>query len=778
MGEKQSERRRRRGRGIAGLGLLILCLWAPAAASAAAAPGAIEVWTSATFSSSVRLQARINPNDSATHYRFDYIAKSAYDANLVGGKDPFAGTSRIPPLSDANIGTGNAPVNVLQPLSGLSVDTTYRYRLVAANAIGTTTSPTLTFATQATGGGILPDDRGWEMVSPVDKNGGQAEPPGALAGGGVLQAAAGGGAVVYGSAASYGSGGQGAATASQYLATRAGGGWANQNITAPLYSSSYSTSTEGVPYQLFSGDLARGLLLNGRRCRGEGTDCAVPNPPLAGTDAPVGYQNYYLREGPAYTALLGVANAGFLDLEPADFELRLAGAAPDLRHVVLSTCAALTANATEVPPSGGCDPAETNLYEYSPGTGLALVNLKPGDSQGTPGAALGAQSDAVSADGARVYFTQGGSLYLRDGSAAKQVDLDAGGGGTFQAASADGSVAYFTKAGHLWRYLAAGAGAAIDLTASGGVDGVLGSSESGADVYYLTSDGLFRWHSGTTTKVADAADASNYPPATGTARVSADGTKLLFVSTPALTGYDNKDLNTGLLDSQVYLYDAAGAGTLTCVSCNPTFGRPIGPSSIPGAIANGTAPGSTRSYKPRVLSAGGQRVFFASRDAIGLADTNGVADVYQWEAQGMGTCARAGGCVNLISSGRSVEGASFVDASADGSDAFFLTDGSLIEADPGATDLYDARVGGGFPVSSPPIACKGDACQPLPSEPIDPTLGTQLVGLGNPAVRYPGVRKSCRKGYVKRRGKCVRKKKANAKQAKKTPKRHRDRGGR
>ena len=31
----------------------------------------------------------------------------------------------------------------------------------------------------------------------------------------------------------------------------------------------------GVPYQLFSGDLARALLLNGQRCREGGVGCAV-----------------------------------------------------------------------------------------------------------------------------------------------------------------------------------------------------------------------------------------------------------------------------------------------------------------------------------------------------------------------------------------------------------------------------------------------------------------------------------------------------------------------
>jgi hypothetical protein len=745
--------------------LILLAVLGPGASSSSAAglPLMGEAWASKVLASTAHVQAQINPNGLDTGYHIDFITRAAYEANLAASKDPFAGARRLPPASDTNIDAGTAIVTTTPlQLSSLSPDTAYRYRVVAKNSAGTEASPTLTVVTQAIGGAVLPDSRGWEMVSPIDKNGGEVDPLGSLAGGGVVQAAAAGGSVTYGSAASFGAEVVGAATASQYLAARTSGGWSTQNITAPLYSGSYNTGIEGVPYQLFSGDLARALMLNGRHCRGEGTSCAVPNPPLAGTDAPAGYQNYYLREGAGYTALLGAANTAKLAQQPANFELRLAGAAPDLRHSVLSTCAALTANAIEVATPDGCDPLATNLYEYSPGAGLALVNLKPGDTMGATGATLPAQSGAISGDGARVYFAQGGNLYLREGAISKQADEDAGGGGTFETASSDGAVAYFTKAGHLWRYLA-GPHSATDLTdPSGGVEGVLGTSASGGDAYYLTATGLFRWHEGAPTKLADTADASNYPPATGTSRVSADGTKLLFVSTPALTGYDNKDLDeTGLLDSQVYLYDANGAVALTCVSCNPTLERPMGPSSIPGATANGTAPGSTRAYKPRALSADGRRVFFDSADAIGLRDTNSRSDVYQWEAQGSGGCVRAGGCVDLLSTGQAVEGSSFADASADGSDVFLLTGGSLVEADPGAVDLYDARVGGGFPVPASPIACKGDACQPLPSEPVDPTLTTLLTGPGNPAVRYPKTGgRGCKKGFVKRKGRCVKKNKA------------------
>jgi hypothetical protein len=477
---------------------------------------------------------------------------------------------------------------------------------------------------------------------------------------------------------------------------------------------------------------------------------------LAGSDAPAGFQNYYLREGGSLAALLGAANAGFLSLEPKAFDLRLAGSSADLRHPVLSTCAALSANATEVPTGEGCDPEAANLYLYSQGSGLSLINLLPGEASGTPGAELAAQSGAVSADGSRVYFTQGGDLYLRSAGQTRQVDEDAGGEGEFQTASADGAVAFFTKAEHLWRYLSS-TDTATDLTPAGGVKGVLGASSDGSTTYFQDGSALRRWSSGSTTIVASGAEAAfetTWPPVSGAARVSPDGTRLLFLSRESLTGYDNTDLTTGEPDSEAFLYD----GSLTCVSCNPTLGRPIGSATIPGSVANGTAAGSTDLYKPRALSANAKRVFFDSRDALVLADTNNALDAYEWEAAGEGSCARAAGCISLISSGRTTTGAVFLDASADGADVFFLTQGSLVKADPGANDLYDARVGGGFPEPIPPIACEGDACQPLPSPPADPTLTTLITGPGNPGVRFPherrrhcpkGKRKVTRKGKVK-----------------------------
>lgn len=759
---------RTRGTLCAALLAATALLVAGAPARAAGPPLVGDTWTSAVFSTTARFHAEINPNEVFTTYHFDYIKKSAYDANVAAAKDGFSGASRIPSVTNASIGSGGSFVTVTQLPFGLSANTAYRYRVVAQNAEGTVNGAVHDFKTfPGSAGSVLADGRGWEMVSPVDKNGGRVEAPGAIAGGGVLQAASQGGSVTYGSATSF-AGGSGAPPASQYIGRRNSGGWSTENITAPIFSGTYDTFDEGAPYQLFAGDLGRGILLNGDHCRGETDGCAVANPPLAGTTAPAGYQNYYLRQSSgAYTALLRSADIAGLDLDPALFDLRLAGAAPDLEHAVLSTCTALTANATEVPEGEGCDPEAPNLY-VSSGSGLSLVNLLPGEGTGTTGAALGAQSGAVSDNASRVYWQDltGGNLYLRASGQTKQADEDAGGGGTFETASSDGSVAFFTVGEHLWRYLA-GSDSATDITPGGGVQGVLGASSTGSVVYFQDGAGLKRWSSGSTTTIAPgaaAADPGNWPPTTGTTRVSADGSRLLFVSSEPLTGFDNTDLKTKEPNTEVFLYD----GALRCVSCNPSGARPIGASSIPGSIPNGTAPLSTDAYKPRNLSADGLRVFFDSADALVLADTNESVDPYQWQAQGKGSCKSAGGCINLLSSGRSAGGGTFVDASAGGNDAFFLTGGSLVGRDPGSVDLYDARVGGGFPEPTDPIPCKGDACQDLPSEPIDPTLTTLLSGPGNPPVRYEGTVRNC--GAIARGARRLARKGRKARQAAKRAK--------
>jgi hypothetical protein len=676
------------------------------------------------------LRLEVNPNGFQTSYRFEYITDATYQANVNAQppREGFFGAAKIPTegQSPGQVGSGTSPVEGTKSVGNLIPATTYHYRPVATNSKGTTNEPEHTLRTQESNLEFeLPDGRRWEMVSPVDKGGGAIGAPGAIFGGGDFQAAEGRAAVAYGSTTAFDDP-AGAPPVPEYVSTRTAGGWSTENVSAPLDSGAYGDHPDGAPYRVFSADLARGLLFGGLACRGALPGCPAPNPALPGTEAPDGYMAYYLREGSsgAFSSLLTSSSVGHSAVDPEFLEVSFAGASPDLSHVVLSSCAALAPGASEVPAGPGkCDPAAQNLYEWS-AAGLVAVNS-------TPGAALAAPIGAVSANGSRVYWAQGGDLHLRDGS--QSVAVAGGEGATFQTASADGRYAFFTKAGHLYRYDAVAEGSADLTPSSGGVIGVLGASADGLDVYFQDASGIERWHEGvgvvSLVPGAEAADPSNYPPATATARVSASGDHLAFLSSAEITEYDSNG------ETEAYLYGpppAGGPPALVCASCNPTGERPQGPSTIPGAQVNGT----TRAYRPRALTADGSRLFFDSSDDLALHDTNSRSDVYQWEAQGVGGCTRSPGCVSLISSGRSPDGATFIDAGADGTDVYFVTGESLVGVDPGSVDLYDARVGGGFPEPKEPFVCEGDNCQPLPSPPDDPNPGTSVKNTVNPPPRF------------------------------------------
>ncbi len=617
---------------------VVLALAGPAMARAAGPPQVDATWVAGVSATSATLHAEVDPEAQRTTYRFEYETEAAWLANGEG----FAGAARAPASGEAGLGEEEADQPALQRIERLTPATPYRYRIVATNASspsGGTAGPAHTFATEPLGSATeecpnaqlryedgsfgLPDCRAYELVSPAEKNGGAVAGPGQLFGGGVLQAAAGGGAATFGSTSSFGDGAKGAPPASQYVSRRGPDGWSTENITEPTVSGAYGEDPDGVPYQLFSGDLARALLLNGRRC-GEGEACP---------------RSFSLRES---------ESGALAPLPEAAAGMRLIAASPDLRRLLFE--------------------GEGHDYEWSGGA-LVPVSPPPADP------------------------------------------------------------------------------------------GVLGTSADGSVVYYQDASGLFLSREGAVTEIAPGAEAaqpSDYPAATGTARVSADGTRLVFLSREPLTGYDNTDQGTGEPDTEVYLYEAGGGGTLRCASCNPTGERPAGPSSIPGAVANGTGEGATDLYKPRVLSADGRRLFFDSRDRIAPTDASAAPDVYEWEAPAAGPAqARctasspsygplSGGCLALISGGRSSEASTFVDASESGSDAFFLTADSLLATDPGAADLYDARVEGGYPVPEAPIPCEGDACQALPSPPEDPAPGTLVPGAGDPPARFAKPR--CPKG--------------------------------
>ncbi len=282
----------------------------------------------------------------------------------------------------------------------------------------------------------------------------------------------------------------------------------------------------GVPYQLFSSDLGGGLVSNGRRCRTSAvTQCPVENAPLPGSGAPAGYRNYYLRSGSGtFKALLSSANIGTLALDSSHFELAFAGATPDLAHVILSTCAALTPDATEVPGlEGECDPAKQNLYEKS-GSSLTLINP-------TPGATLAAQSRAISADGSRVYWSNGTDLYLYVAGAPspKQVDAAQGEGRPSRPPAPTAPSPSSPKANTSTATPPPAAPPATSLQRAR-CSACSAPPRTAPTSTTCTPAGLFLNRNGTNTLVSAQVDPESTPPTTSNARLSADGHRLLFVS--------------------------------------------------------------------------------------------------------------------------------------------------------------------------------------------------------------------------------------------------------
>jgi hypothetical protein len=271
-------------------------------------------------------------------------------------------------------------------------------------------------------------------------------------------------------------------------------------------------------------------------------------------------------------------------------------------------------------------------------------------------------------------------------------------------------------------------------------------------------------------------DATDWTPASGnpnlqgneltekTARVDADGDVLLFASVDSLTGYENLKPGQGKVNDEtcgetlgskafpcqeLYRYSSA-TGQLTCVSCDPTGEAPAGPALLSSGIVHAYVGDLDQKIKSavqtRALSADGDQVFFQTVDALVPKDTDGVSDVYEWEAAGAGSCPATkgeAGCLYLLSSGQGPEPSYFADASADGSSAFIFTQSQLVPADRDqAVDVYDAREGGGLASQNETAAstCAGSTCQgpSTAAPPIGSPGSSTLQGPGNPSAKKAG----------------------------------------
>jgi hypothetical protein len=222
--------------------------------------------------------------------------------------------------------------------------------------------------------------------------------------------------------------------------------------------------------------------------------------------------------------------------------------------------------------------------------------------------------------------------------------------------------------------------------------------------------------------------------------ISPDGSFFVFRSSNGGLNALHGPQNGGT--AQYYMYDDEDR-SLVCVSC---------PSD--GSAPRGEAPGVLSQLQP--LTDDGNLVF-ATTTALVDADQNTTrppqgdlpgVDVYEWRD----------GRPLLVTDGLAVNEAfpQVIGITPSGQDLFFTQTGRLTpDSIDSYSHVYDARIGGGFEFPTPPPPCPLEACQGTPKGvPEEPRPGSlDFSGAGNTATGKPSAR--CRRGKVRRRGRCV-----------------------
>jgi hypothetical protein len=719
---------------------------------------------------SATLSAEINPNGSRTHYTFQY-----------GTAGPCSSSAcQEAPLGGAQLGNGSVVLPVRASISGLLSGTTYHYRVLVTNAAGTTPGPDREFRTFEASLAELPDNRADELVSPSDKGGGEVLPidpnvysPCAIilackAGSKYtrfpMQATADGESVVY-EGTPFGSD-TGGPVEDEYVASRSPEDWRSETLTPPSIGKGEGQGTVAV-----NAALSKSIVY-------QIGESLTPN-------APHGYSNLYVEENTAPTNLVPLVASKPPHRKEGrffgSFTLSYAGGSSDFSHQLFSANDALT---PAVPGTAPAAPEvgtfESDLYEWVEGD-LRLVNVLPGNTEASPGATFGGPQTtyrAISEDGSRIFWTgTSGQTYVRENGTVTRAIPDLG--GSYVIASTDGTKVVLSD-GHLVD-VAADPMTEVDLTqGKGGFLGVAGESESLSSIYFVdeavldeapSSQGavaaagepnLYVYRSGAvkfiaTVLASDDTSAGTVggggghglwdpSPSRRRGEASPDGDWFAFLSGAPLTGYDNDckacaqnsvGSPVGGPQNEAFLYDLA-TGVLSCASCNPTGEEPLGGSNLP-VIGQ---PAAQDPQQPKYLNDEG-RLVFDSRDSLVSRDTNaGIEDVYEWEPDGVGTCAKTAGCVGLLSGGRDPDDSNFLAMDTSGKNIFFTTRQQISPLDhDDFYDLYDAREGGGFPAqaSAGVKECEGEACQaagPAPPPQVA-AASAAFSGSGNLAPQLP-----------------------------------------
>ncbi len=687
-------------------GLVFSNAWA----QAATAPTVESESVTDVASTSATLQAQLDPGGAETTYRFEYVAgEGGYTTSV--------------PIPDASAGAGEAGQPVSVHVQGLATATAYHYRVVASNELQTVDGPDQTFTTQSPGGGaVLPDGRQYELVSPPNKEGAEVALSG-LGGEGLIAAVAADGSKVAYLGSQPFANPQSYSNDVQILAVRGPSGWASTDIS-PHHNATTGLALDlGPEFQVFSSDLSHAVV--------------QPFGPTALSPlATEGYELAYLSDAleETFQPLLTTKPEG---VSPGEFQMHFVDGTPDLSHIVIRSPDALTPTPA---PTG-----QSRLYEWSDGR-LQLVNFDP-EGVPTPEAKIVGMSE----DGTRILWSYQSTLYVRDMTAGKTIEV----GNTNEtlapeaAISADGSRVFFIGVGvlplggeekrlHVLNLDSSPPTlAVVDSDEEEQKDEVLAISADDSYVYYQQSrgpgQGVYVAHldgSTWTHTLIEAADVARGPlegrseiPTYNGGRTNGGPPRL------ALATSDGRYFAfTSAADGQTYIYNAL-ARRMICLSCNPTGMQSVAPSALSFLADTG-------------------RVLFQTSEALLARDTNGLQNVYEWEPEGVGSCQSSPGCLALISSGTGDGESTFLGASTSGDDVFFRArDRLTLQDDDNNYDVYDAHVcSPAVPctpsLASPPPCTSSDACK-APSTPqpglFGPPASATFVGAGNVASSLPSA---------------------------------------
>ncbi|WP_272474885.1 NHL repeat-containing protein [Baekduia alba] len=605
---------------------------------------------------SAMLYGLIDTIGDQTTYHFEYGTTTEYGTSAPQGAEAIAGK-------------GRTPRTFSRPISGLRPGTTYHYRLVARNSAGVAAGADATFTTDPADS---PNPHlGYEQVTPVDKLGASLNTTFGF------QAKADGTAIEY-MTASAPSNAPSAAQFTRFFSMRGAADWDPWVALDPPLNVGRETASSVT--LAVSKDFTHTMVVSNRKLADGGTE-GVGN--LYAVDVKsraytfVGSSNV----PSAYNVMSGINRANMF----------IAGAS-DFSWLVF---------ASQVPLLPGV-PSRA-LYRWDAGRGLQLESKLPSGAVPTSGIAIQGVSGAqrmVADDGSRMYFTLDGAdggVYVRttSGTTAVSVSHILGGPATPQAAllsgvSRDGRYAVFTSGRltsdaptvtdlrNIYQYDAV----TNELRFIGTIPAnpepfyVMAVSDDGQTVYFDDGTNTVVWRGGVLQTVSSA------HPGPG-----------VFASP------SGRYLAYGGSGSEVYLYDA-DADLLTCVSCPPGGGSGVD-ASLPIVDRN------VSNRIPQPLTDDGE-LFFDTPTSLITRDNNGARDVYAYRD----------GKTTLISPGTGQFAARFADASTSGDDIFFTTAESLVGQDQDqADDVYDARLGGGFPGQSPAprAACaKSECVEPTP----------------------------------------------------------------